>query len=664
MNTDSGFKIQKRKEDFFENSFVNEERKGAEDKTCALSAVLKTVFGYEEFRNFQKEIIEEVLKGNDVLAVMPTGGGKSLCYQIPALIFKGLTVVVSPLIALMRDQLRELKELGIPAAALNSSLERREYTETIRRIVNGEIKILYAAPETLATDRIRNLISTVQVNCIAVDEAHCISEWGHDFRPEYRQIAEIRNLIPGAACLALTATATEKIRSDIKKNLNLSNCKDFVSGFNRKNIYLEVKQKYRPFNQLAEFLDLHKGQSGIVYCFSRKQADTLSEKLRACGLNACSYHAGLSDEKRTSVQSDFIKGNIQIITATVAFGMGINKPDVRFVVHFNLPKTLEQYYQEIGRAGRDGEQAFALLLFSESDVLKMKFFLQKNSVPQEKTESMIAPIAGYARSEVCRRQCLLNYFGEKNCEKDIAEMQEDFPCCDVCFSEESGFGKTVKSASHTSDGEVPKNRKIKTTVLAQKIMSCILRTGSRFGASYIAEVLSGSGQKRILENGHDKLSVWGIGTELCRADWIRFAELLTAEGFLSKDSEYRTLYLTAMGKEKLKTRAEIEVPFMKSGIGESRSKAVRKPHSAAVYTELSGTQRAAAEALKKLRLSLADKNGVPAFVIFSDKTLFELAVKQPDSQQKLQEIFGIGKVKKERYGKQIIQAIKTTKENI
>ena len=330
--------------------------------------ILKNVFGYDEFRLFQKEIIDCVLQRKDTLAVLPTGGGKSLCYQVPALIFEGLTVVVSPLISLMHDQICGLETVGIKAAALNSSLDWEKYADNIRRIKNGEVKILYVSPETLASDRCKELLSSIKVDCITIDEAHCISEWGHDFRPEYRQLAGIRKLIPDAVCLALTATATEKVRSDIKKMLKLKSAKEFVASFNRKNIFLEVKEKQKPFEQASDFLKDHKGESGIIYCFSRKQADTLSVQLSVLGYNAKPYHAGLSDELRQKTQNDFINDDIEIIVATVAFGMGINKPNVRFVIHFDLPKSIEQYYQEIGRAGRDGKPAHALLLFSGADI--------------------------------------------------------------------------------------------------------------------------------------------------------------------------------------------------------------------------------------------------------------------------------------------------------
>jgi len=508
--------------------------KGSDSKKKLASPedILKQVFGYDEFRPFQKEIIDSLLQKKDVLAVMPTGGGKSLCYQVPALIFEGVTIVVSPLISLMHDQICGLETIGVEAVALNSSLDWEKYADNIRRIKNGEVKILYVAPETLASDRCKELLSSIKVDCLTIDEAHCISEWGHDFRPEYRQLAEIRKLLKESACLAITATATEKVRSDIKKILKLKTPKEFVAGFNRKNIFLEVKEKQKPFEQASDFLKEHKGESGIIYCFSRKQADTLAVQLSVLGYNAKPYHAGLSDELRQKTQNDFINDDIEIIVATVAFGMGINKPNVRFVIHFDLPKSIEQYYQEIGRAGRDGNPAHALLLFSAADIFKLKFLMQDKSPDEvKKAESMLSAISNYAQANSCRRRAILKYFGENISEEKLKEIQGDAPCCDFCSRE--------------------KIEKTDLTVPVQKFLSCVVRTGCRFGASYIIDVLLGSKQKRILENKHNDLSVWGIGTEFNREGWFNLVRILLAEDYLVKDEDYSVLSLTQKAKEEL-----------------------------------------------------------------------------------------------------------------
>ncbi len=600
--------------------------------------ILKNVFGYDEFRLFQKEIIDCVLQRKDTLAVLPTGGGKSLCYQVPALIFEGLTVVVSPLISLMHDQICGLETVGIKAAALNSSLDWEKYADNIRRIKNGEVKILYVSPETLVSDRCKELLFSIKVDCITIDEAHCISEWGHDFRPEYRQLAGIRKLIPDAVCLALTATATEKVRSDIKKMLKLKSAKEFVASFNRKNIFLEVKEKQKPFEQASDFLKDHKGESGIIYCFSRKQADTLSVQLSVLGYNAKPYHAGLSDELRQKTQNDFINDDIEIIVATVAFGMGINKPNVRFVIHFDLPKSIEQYYQEIGRAGRDGKPAHALLLFSGADIFKLKFLMQ-DKAPDEvkKAEAMLSAISNYAQANSCRRRSILKYFGENISEEKLKEIQGESPCCDFCSRE--------------------KIEKADLTVPVQKFLSCVIRTGCRFGASYIIDVLLGSKQKRILENKHNDLSVWGIGTEFNREGWFNLVRILLAEDYLVKDEDYSVLSLTQKAKEELQSRTAIFLPFdyEKENSDKQDIKEKIKPSPSDDTLDPVGT--AIVKSLKQKRRDLADEARVPAYVIFSDKTIFDLGVKKPSSIEELDNIFGIGKAKKEKYGEMIIQLV-------
>lgn len=614
--------------------------KGSDSKKAISSPedILKQVFGYDEFRPFQKEIIDSLLQKKDVLAVMPTGGGKSLCYQVPALIFEGVTIVVSPLISLMHDQICGLETIGVEAVALNSSLDWEKYADNIRRIKNGEVKILYVAPETLVSDRCKELLSSIKVDCLTIDEAHCISEWGHDFRPEYRQLADIRKLLKESVCLAITATATEKVRSDIKKMLKLKTPKEFIAGFNRKNIFLEVKEKQKPFEQASEFLKEHRGESGIIYCFSRKQADTLAVQLSVLGYNAKPYHAGLSDELRQKTQNDFINDDIEIIVATVAFGMGINKPNVRFVIHFDLPKSIEQYYQEIGRAGRDGNPAHALLLFSGADIFKLKFLMQ-DKAPDEvkKAEAMLSAISNYAQANSCRRRSILKYFGENISEEKLKEIQGESPCCDFCSRE--------------------KIEKADLTVPVQKFLSCVIRTGCRFGASYIIDVLLGSKQKRILENKHNDLSVWGIGTEFNREGWFNLVRILLAEDYLVKDEDYSVLSLTQKAKEELQSRTAIFLPFdyEKENSDKQDIKEKIKPSPSDDTLDPVGT--AIVKSLKQKRRDLADEARVPAYVIFSDKTIFDLGVKKPSSIEELDNIFGIGKAKKEKYGEMIIQLV-------
>ena len=614
--------------------------KGSDSKKAISSPedILKQVFGYDEFRPFQKEIIDSLLQKKDVLAVMPTGGGKSLCYQVPALIFEGVTIVVSPLISLMHDQICGLETIGVEAVALNSSLDWEKYADNIRRIKNGEVKILYVAPETLVSDRCKELLSSIKVDCLTIDEAHCISEWGHDFRPEYRQLADIRKLLKESVCLAITATATEKVRSDIKKMLKLKTPKEFIAGFNRKNIFLEVKEKQKPFEQASEFLKEHRGESGIIYCFSRKQADTLAVQLSVLGYNAKPYHAGLSDELRQKTQNDFINDDIEIIVATVAFGMGINKPNVRFVIHFDLPKSIEQYYQEIGRAGRDGNPAHALLLFSAADIFKLKFLMQDKSPDEvKKAEAMLSAISNYAQANSCRRRTILKYFGENISEEKLKEIQGEAPCCDFCSRE--------------------KIEKTDLTVPVQKFLSCVVRTGCRFGASYIIDVLLGSKQKRILENKHNDLSVWGIGTEFNREGWFNLVRVLLAEDYLIKDEDYSVLSLTPKAKEELQARTSIMLPFNYEKDNSIKKEVKEKSKPQTFENNLDVRGKAIVNALKQKRRELADEARVPAYVIFSDKTIFDLGIKKPATIAELDNIFGIGKAKKDKYGELIIKLV-------
>ncbi|RPI59521.1 MAG: ATP-dependent DNA helicase RecQ, partial [Ignavibacteriales bacterium] len=414
--------------------------------------ILKEIFGYDSFRPLQQEIIESIVNKKDCLVVMPTGGGKSLCYQIPALMFDGLTIVVSPLISLMKDQVEQLRQLGVEAALLNSSLSQKDYNLNFASVKSGKAKLLYLAPESLQKDDISTLIKSVKVDCITVDEAHCISEWGHDFRKDYRQLGNFKKSFSSAVCIGLTATATPRVQDDIMKNLKMNHPQKFIASFNRRNLFLQVIPKREPFQQAVEFLKEHKNQSGIIYCFSRKQVDSLHENLSELGYSTKPYHAGLSDEERNTNQDLFIKDEVQIIIATIAFGMGINKSNVRFVLHYDLPKNLESYYQEIGRSGRDGVRSDCLLLFSYADISKINYFIDQKEDERERLSAKIhlEAMIKYAETEICRRQPLINYFGE-------VYKIDDCAMCDNCLAEEDESDKTD------------------VTVLAQKLLSTLKR---------------------------------------------------------------------------------------------------------------------------------------------------------------------------------------------
>lgn len=505
--------------------------------------VLSSVFGYKNFRPLQEAVINSVLAKKDTLVIMPTGGGKSLCYQIPALILKGITIVVSPLISLMSNQVASLEKHGIHSVFLNSSLEWKEYLKAVDEIKKGFVKIIYVSPEGLATSRIRDLLNegNLEVSCITIDEAHCVSEWGHDFRPDYMEIFSVRKLFPKATMIALTATATEQVKKDIIKNLGLKKPEIFTTSFDRKNIFLEVQPKKSGESQVIDFLKNHKNESGIIYCTSRRQVDELFVSLKKKGYSVLNYHAGLPDDVRGEHQQLFIEDKVKIIVATVAFGMGIDKPNVRFVINFDLPKSIEEYYQEIGRAGRDGQPAWALLLYTYADVHKIRYFFTDMADPT-KAEMKLKSMVNFASGNTCRRKALLNYFGEKY-EATTGEADGSW-CCDICSN--------LREAKPLTDMTIP----------IQKFLCCILRTKSRFGAAYVIDVLLGSHNKRILENGHNMISTFSIGHELTKDDWHDLVDLLLEKEYIQRVGEYNVLELTNKGRDLLVTREKVLLPFV------------------------------------------------------------------------------------------------------
>ena len=609
--------------------------------------VLKTVFGYDEFRPLQKDIISSVLKGHDTLAVMPTGGGKSLCYQLPALIMTGITVVVSPLISLMQDQVTSLKTTGIQSAFLNSTQTWEEYCAAVKEIKAGQIKIVYVSPEGLATGKIRELLSSpeLKISCITIDEAHCVSQWGHDFRPDYLEISSVRHLFPDAVMLALTATATEHVRQDICKNLGMKKPKIFISSFNRENIYLEVQPKRGAMETVINYIRKHPGDSGIIYCNSRKSVDEIAQTLDKKGYSALPYHAGLSDEIRAKNQDLFIKDEVQIIVATIAFGMGINKPNVRYVINYDLPKSIEEYYQEIGRAGRDGLPSSALLLYSPGDIHKNKFFIEDSADP-EKAELLLQGMINYASSRTCRRKVLLAYFGEayEKSGEDKENSSANSCCCDICSA--------------------PPPELKDVTIPAQKFLCCIIRTNQRFGAGYVTDVLLGSKAERIIDNGHNQISTWGIGKEYSKAEWMELCDLLIDENLIRKTGDYNVLELTDAGKRFVASRTELKLPmrthvrsYSKSGLS-SYNTNTRGEKIIAEKPAINDTQaEAIIEKLKAWRKRKADDLNIPPFLIFGDKTLLDLAAKKPKNRGELLNVYGIGRAKAEEFGRAIIQII-------
>lgn len=604
---------------------------------CA-QEILKDIFGYDSFRPLQLEIIKNLLAGKDTLAIMPTGGGKSLCYQIPALIFKGITIVVSPLISLMQDQVSSLKENGVPAEFLNSSLEFSEYLETVKKLKDGEIKIVYVSPEGLASDKMMGIFHecSMPINCITIDEAHCVSEWGHDFRPDYLSISNVRKHFPNAVCLALTATATASVQQDIIKNLQLYRPTVFTASFNRKNIFLEVKPKKNALSQVIECIEKHKDESGIIYCFSRKSVDELTMKLHNEGYSVLNYHAGLSDIQRTKNQNLFIKDKVRIIVATVAFGMGINKPNVRFVIHYDMAKSLEEYYQEIGRAGRDGLESHALLLYSPGDIHKIRFFFNEAADP-EKSERLLQGMINYAKARTCRRRALLSYFGENFSGADTSADE----CCDICAA----------GPVNLTDVTIP----------SQKLMSCIFRLKQHYGAAYVIDVLLGSKQKRIMENHHNELSTWGIGKELEKSDWFELTDLLIETGYILKVGEYNVLAVSKMGALALTNRTQIKLPVQlnfKNIIKAPKQKPSFVLHKKNEFLKnLSEKDTELYNAIKQWRNSTAEKENIAPYMIFGDKTIEELVEKKPASEKELLSVFGIGTVKAEKIGAPVLRII-------
>ncbi|MCK5472090.1 DNA helicase RecQ, partial [Candidatus Gracilibacteria bacterium] len=554
---------------------------------------------------------------------MPTGGGKSLCYQLPALKFPNLTIVVSPLIALMKDQVDSLRTNGIEAAFINSTLMPSEIQEIQKRVENGEIKLLYLAPERLALSNFREWLQKLTVSLIAIDEAHCISEWGHDFRPDYRNLKLLRTDFPGVPTIALTATATPKVREDILTQLELRDAEIFTSSFNRPNLSYAVRPKQEAFEQLLDLLKKYRGESAIIYCFSRRGTEDLAADLRKQGIKALPYHAGLPVKTRRATQEKFIRDEVSVITATIAFGMGIDKPNIRLVAHFDLPKSIEGYYQETGRAGRDGLPAECVLFYSFGDKFKQDFFIRKIEDPRERSlaQDKLDSVINFCELVSCRRKFLLEYFGEKS-------VVENCKGCDACLANSEKFDASE---------------------IAQKILSCVIRTGERFGGAHIAAVLIGNRDAKIRERGHDKLSTFGIVSDFSIADLQQIVKQLVAKNLLVKaDRKYPTLSLAEHGKQFLAQHEKLELPKFKSA---AKLRTARKTGTLDFDVELF-------EKLRELRKKLADEQNLPPFVIFGDRALQEMACYFPQSSESFKKISGVGAQKLAAFSEQFVNVIR------
>ena len=627
-----------------------------QSNTAQLHATLKKYFGFASFRPLQEEIMHDALEGRDVFAVLPTGGGKSLCFQLPALIRPGLTVVISPLIALMKDQVDALQAAGVAATFLNSSLAAGESRPRLRGLHNGEFRLLYVAPERLMLSGFLDDLKKWNVNLFAIDEAHCISEWGHDFRPEYRQISSLREHFPGVPVMALTATATERVREDIVKQLHFHDPRCYVASFNRPNLTYRVSAKSGSYEQILSFIRARPNENGIIYCQARKTTEDLASKLSADGIKSAPYHAGLTPTQRSTNQDAFLRDELRVVCATIAFGMGINKPNVRFVIHYDLPKNIEGYYQETGRAGRDGLPSECLLLFSPGDRVKQMRFIDEKPDPKEReiARAQLDQIVHYAEVGTCRREFLLGYFGEKygappqpcssRREEALTENEIDQSLLTSAATEPVNCAgcDNCLAPRQTWDG----------TVAAQKFLSCVYRirekSGFGVGVNHIVEVLTGAETEKVRKFGHHELSTYGIGTEHSRAEWGAIGRELVRLGLLFQNTEkFSTIEITDAGRAALKSRQKITL-----------TKPVTAPEEPAKHRAGEITcDEVLFDTLRALRKQLADERGVPSYIVFSDVALRQMARFYPQNDHEFSRISGVGDKKLVEFGAAFLAAI-------
>ncbi|EAS74554.1 MULTISPECIES: ATP-dependent DNA helicase RecQ [Vibrio] len=593
------------------------------DSPVTPQRVLEGVFGYQEFRDGQQLVIDAAIEGRDSLVILPTGGGKSLCYQIPALVRSGITLVISPLISLMKDQVDQLKANGVAAECINSTMPREELLSVYNRMHTGHLKLVYVSPERVLMRDFIERLENLPLSMIAVDEAHCISQWGHDFRPEYAALGQLKQQFSHVPFMALTATADDATRRDILERLQLNNPEVYLGSFDRPNIRYNLVEKHKPVSQIVRYLETQKGNCGIIYCCSRKKVEMVTEKLCNNHIRAAGYHAGMDADERAYVQEAFQRDDIQIVVATVAFGMGINKPNVRFVVHFDIPRNIESYYQETGRAGRDGLPAEAMMLYDPADISWLRRMLdEKDDGPQKQVEThKLNAMSAFAEAQTCRRQVLLNYFGE----------YREKPCgnCDICLDPPKHFDATEE---------------------ARKALSCVYRVNQSFGMGYVVEVLRGMQNIRVRENGHDKISTYAIGRDHSHDYWVSIFRQLIHKGLLFQNiTRNSTLQLTEEARPLLRgdVTLELAVPRLDTAARAAKSeKLTSKNYDKKLFAKL-----------RKLRKSIADEDGLPPYVVFSDATLIDMAEILPTSYGEMLAVSGVGQRKLEKYADPFLDLI-------